>query len=202
VQRYGIPCNPKIGPESSGSFYYAALKWLRFSQMMALPTSHGGLVETVVDDFVLFMKQTRRMSPHSIRSYRSRIFHFLKWALSRHERVSMISLRDVDEFLEIKRQEGCLPRTIRSFCTVFRLFFRYTETRGWTDCRIARGIRGPRVARYDPLPKGLPWRDVRRLLENEVSPTTARFASFSNPILMLHLWSSKFGSRKSDIERF
>jgi hypothetical protein len=120
----------KVGPSSGESFHYAALNWLRFSQMMVLATTHAGPVETIVEDFVLFMKETRRMSPQSIRSYRSRIFHFLKWALCRVERVSMISLQDVDEFLEMKRGEGCLPRTIRSFCTVFRLFFRYAETPG------------------------------------------------------------------------
>jgi integrase/recombinase XerD len=184
----------KVGPSSGDSFHYTALKWLRFSQMMVLATTHAGPVETIVEDFVLFMKEARRMSSQSIRPYRSRIFHFLKWALCRHERVAMISLQDVDEFLEMKRGEGCLPRTIRSFCTVFRLFFRYAETRGWADFRIARGIRGPRVARYDPLARGLPWRDVRRLLESEVSLTAADLRA--SAILFL---CSIYGLRSSEV---
>jgi integrase/recombinase XerD len=183
----------KVGPTSGESFHYAALKWLRFHNMIAVSPEPTGLAETISRDFALFMK-TRGMSVESIRVYTARIEPFLQWALSSHESISSISLLDVDEFLKMKQLGGGLPRTIASFCTVFRLFFRYAEMRGWTDPNISKGIRNPRIVRYDPLPKGPPWKQIRRLLDSEVLPNSADLRA--STILFL---CSIYGLRRSEI---
>jgi integrase/recombinase XerD len=56
---------------------------------------------------------------------------FSKWFGERHENLELVSLRDVDEFLASKRQEGWSVRTIASQCQALRSFFRYAEIRGW-----------------------------------------------------------------------
>jgi integrase/recombinase XerD len=157
----------KVGPTSAASFYYAALKWLRFHDSLAMTPKATGYVETICEDFTNFMV-ARGMCKESIRIYSARLESFLRWSLPQCEKVSSISLREVDEYLGMKRLSGCLPRTIASVCTVLRLFFRYAEMHGLNNRKIARGIRNPRISRYDPLPKGLPWKQVRVLLDCEV----------------------------------
>jgi integrase/recombinase XerD len=156
----------KAGPHSEGHFVFVALKWLRFANMVCIPVTPAEPTDSIIEEFVGFMKQTG-LYPPTIRTYRSRVFHFLHWALIRRERLSMVSLTDVDGFLEIKRKEGCLPRTIGSFCSALRFFFRYTELRRSNNSKIARGIHPPRVSRFNRSPKSLSWKNVRLLLNNE-----------------------------------
>jgi integrase/recombinase XerD len=156
----------KAGPSSEGHFVFVALKWLRFVNFVKISVIPVEPADTIVEDFVDFMKQTG-LYPPTIRTYRSRVLHFLHWALARREQLSKVSLTDVDDFIEIKRGEGCLPRTIGSLCSAFKFFFRYTELRRSNSSTIARGIRPPRLSRFNPSPKSLPWKDVRRLLNGE-----------------------------------
>ncbi len=111
-------------------------------------------------DFCKFM-EARGMCNESIRVYSTRLEGFLAWALPRCEKVSAISIRDVDEYLGVRQLNGCMPRTIATFCTTLRLSFCYAEMRGLNDCKIARGIRNPRFQTDHPAYKRLPWKQVR-----------------------------------------
>jgi len=183
----------KAGPFSEVHFAFVAQKWLRFVNLMVVPATPAGPVDLVVEEFVRYMKEIG-LCLLTIRSYRSRVFRLLHWASSRCEKLSMVSLNEVDDFLEMKRGEGCLPRTIGSFCSAFRLFFRYTELRGWNRSKIAQGIRPPRISRFSLSPKGPPWKDVRRLLDggNLSKPADLR----ASPILYL---CSIYGLRSSEV---
>jgi phosphoglycerate dehydrogenase-like enzyme len=44
-----------------------------------------------------------------------------------------------------------------------RAFFRYAETRGWCATGFAKGIQGPRIYKYEGVPEGPSWEQVRRL---------------------------------------
>jgi site-specific recombinase XerD len=98
---------------------------------------------------------------------------FLDWAGCHHRDLSSVTLKDVETYLEAKRQTGWKPRTVASQCSILRRFFQYAFIRGWTDQRIGRGISRPRVSRYEEAPKGPAWKDVRKLLEFR-SPDEAR----------------------------
>lgn len=161
------------GECSVSSFTYTATNWLQFHNLINTPAAPAGPTGVIVEEFLHFLKVTRGMSPQTTRTYGSRIFHFLSWAMVRHERLSMISLHDVDDYLESKRGVGCLPRTIASFCAALRMFFRYAEIRGWNESKIARGIHSPRISRYDAAPKGPKWKDVRRVLDSSFGTTPA-----------------------------
>jgi integrase/recombinase XerD len=96
----------------------------------------------------------------------------------------------------MKRLSGYLPRTIASVCTAVHLFFRYAEMHGLNDCKIVRSIRNLRVSRYDPLPKGLPWKQVRVLLSSEVPLRPADLRAPAIPFLC-----SIYGLRGAEIAR-
>jgi site-specific recombinase XerD len=184
----------KIGPSSGESFHYAALKWLHFLKVIRVPEPTVRPAELVVTDFDIFMKEHQGMSPASRRVYGSRVKRFLEWILSRGQAVSSISLSDVDEYLKMEQRRGCLPRTIASHCVALRLFFRYAEVRGWTGFRIARGIKNPRVPRYDPCSKSPAWKQVRQLLDANISGSTADLRA--SAILFL---CAIYGLRSSEI---
>jgi site-specific recombinase XerD len=120
-----------------------------------------------------FVKVTRQMSVDSIHNHGARISLFLAWAKKRQDDFSKISLIDVDQFLEEKRNAGLKPRSIASCCQSLRTFFRYTEARSWSVAKIARGIKSPPISVNDNLPKGPRWRDVRRMLRARTEETPA-----------------------------
>src|SRR5665213_638890 len=160
------------GRSSTSSFMYTARNWFRFHNMISAPIATEEPAEIILREFLHFINITRGMSPRTTRKYGSRVSHFLRWALTRRDNLAMISLTDVDEYLETKRLAGCLPRTIASCCAAFRIFFRFAEIRGWNESKLAPAIHSPRIPRYDSAPKGPPWKEVRRLLDTDFGKTT------------------------------
>jgi integrase/recombinase XerD len=185
----------KVGPTSAETFCYLALKWFRFHDSVSISPKASGYLETIIQEFSKFM-EIRGMYNESIRVYSMRLEGFLRWALPRCQDLSALSIRDVDEFLRVRQSDGCKPRTIAGFCTTFRLFFGYAEMAGLNDCKIARAIRNPRLSRYDPLHKGLPWKQVRALLNSDVPLRPADLRA--SAILFL---CSIYGLRAAEIAR-
>jgi integrase/recombinase XerD len=183
----------KFGPCSEEHFTHVALKWFRFINFISTPKVPNEPCEVIVREFVEYMVQVG-LYPPTIRTYRSRVFHFLHRSLAHGDLLSKMSLKDVDDFLELKRSEGCLPRTIGSFCSAFKFFFRYLELRRCNRSKIASGIHAPRFSRFSPSQRVLPWKDVRRLLNGSSSskPVDLR----ASAILFL---CSIYGLRSSEV---
>jgi site-specific recombinase XerD len=163
----------RLGESSVSSFTYTARNWLRFHNLINTPVVPAGSIEVIVNEFLHFLNTTRGMSPQTTRTYGSRVFHFLTWAMNRNEQLSTISVANVDDYLERKRIAGWLPRTIAGSCAALRMFFRYAEVRGWSESKLAPAIYSPRIARYDAAPLGPTWKDVRRLLDSKPDTTPA-----------------------------
>jgi hypothetical protein len=166
--------------KSQSSFAWIATKWFQFHGQIEIPRSARlEPASPMVEQFVQFLKLTLGLSLATIRGYESRSHLFLSWVLTRHESLSTVSLQDVDDYLNVKRDDGCKPRTIASYCAALRSFFRYSEMRGWNNFKIARGIQAPRIPRYDAAPRGPKWNDVRRLLnrDNGTKPVELRAAA-------------------------
>ena len=162
----------RAGTTSVSSFLYTARNWLQFHNLAptrAVPTEP---IELLVKDFTQYLAVSRGLTISTIRTCGSRVRQFLSWAAPRRAHLSMICLQEVDAFLSLKRAEGCLPRTIASYCAAFRTYFRYTESLGWNGARLARGLHSPRIARFD-APRGPDWGDVRRLINSDFGVTAA-----------------------------
>ena len=149
------------GPDG---FTRTALSWLRFhgklDEHMPAPT----LIELLMGDFRVFLRDRRGMLPPSVLWYGIRAKVFLRWTLSIQKDLSSISMSDIDAFLDSKRAAGCLPKTITSYCTCLRMFFKFAEIRGLNSSQLEKCIRNPRshkgAAACWPS-----WKDVRRLLK-------------------------------------
>lgn len=100
---------------SASSFMYTAKNWFRFHDMISAPIATEEPTEVIVREFIHFINVTRGMSPRTTR-IRFQSIPFSELSHARREKLSMISITDVDDYLETKRVEGCLPRTIASCC--------------------------------------------------------------------------------------
>jgi integrase/recombinase XerD len=161
------------GNTSRGSFTYIAVRFFKFHNVMDQPVLLASPNDIVVEDFRRFLKVTQGMTTQTARSYGSHTRSFLNSVANTPEQLSMISLEDVDAYIQKKRDEARSPHTIVAYSMALRRFFQYAEARGMTLARIAGGIQNPRIARSDSAPKGPQWKDVRRLLNFELAIKTA-----------------------------
>jgi integrase/recombinase XerD len=158
------------GKKTALGFTYEAVNWFRFhgALMIAQPPVHPFAALTT--DFLDALKFERGLSLETIRSYGSRVAKFLKWLADRHDSISSVCLYDIDDFLDCKRAAGWTAQTIATQCQALRTFFDYAETRGWCATGLRRGIRSPTIPKYNAVPRGPSWKDVRRLIRSTAGP--------------------------------
>ena len=162
-----------VGVSTAYTFRNTAENWLRFHNLLVMPVLPPRPFDVVRSQFVHYIKVARQMSSETVLKHHKIVSLFLSWAGERHDQINNISLNCIDEYLDRKRSAGMKPRSIASYCVSLRAFFRYAEGQGWCETRIAHGIKSPLVPRYDVLPKGPRWKDVRRLLEPTAKGTAA-----------------------------
>jgi integrase len=152
------------GPTSLTAFVQMALRWFRFHEALDSPDA------VPVDAFAgcaaeFFRDQAPRgLSPRTIETQKSALSIFFDWARSCDIELSMVTLKEISEYFEIKRRAGWTIHSIAGQSATLRGYFRHAEAMGWTKLKISRGIISPRVPRYSRALQGPRWRDVRRLL--------------------------------------
>ena len=146
-------------------FEFAAKKWCRFQGWLNEASTFVPF-RSHLADFIQHLRLERGLAIPTIRCYGDRVRLFLTWLGHRRVDFRDISLNDVDEFIESRHKAEWRLRTIASQCQALRTFFRYAESRGWSMLGFARGIRSPRIPKYDEAPKGPEWKDVRRLIRS------------------------------------
>jgi integrase/recombinase XerD len=159
----------RAGQRSTKFFLHIGLSWLKFSDMLAGCGSHLALDAWYVQQFELYESTIRGLTSITNGHQGRRISALLKWNALEHRTLEIMTLRDVDTYLQLKRDSGCMPRSIASLCAAFRAFFRFAEVYGFNTEQIAEGIVSPRVARYESEPRGPAWSDVRRMLDETES---------------------------------
>jgi len=150
----------------ASTFIYAAKKWLRFNGRLKFPTPAKMRFADELANFAAYMTDERGLSPHSVRSHCLKTSAFLQWLGERHRLLARATVDEVDEFLAMKGASGWSRRSVAASADALRAFFRHAETRGWCAQGLAHGIQGPRIYKYENLPLGPSWQEVRRLLES------------------------------------
>src|SRR6185503_1933781 len=87
---------PSLG-RSPTVFVQTAQAWLRFHGQLESPPPHR--FQRMMAEFIEAMRSGRGLAPHTVRSYRSRVFTVLKWFSERYESLEQVGLRQVDDFL-------------------------------------------------------------------------------------------------------
>jgi site-specific recombinase XerD len=160
--------NPKAHSygNSASFFIYAAKKWLRFHGRLKLASAPPMRFADQLSDFARYMTVEKGLSPYSVRSHCSKTSTFLSWFGERHRLLARARIEDVDEFLAMKGACGWKRRSVSVAADALRAFFRYAETRGWCATGFAKGIQGPKIYKYEGLPEGPSWKEVRKLLRS------------------------------------
>jgi integrase/recombinase XerD len=157
---------------TSQNFARLAKAWLTFHRCLVVPAPSSSGFARQLAEFKETLASRRGLASQTVRTYTQRAEHFLDWASTWHDDLSLISMEDVDRFLSWKRSEGCGLPTIASECQALRSFFGYAEERGWCRSGIACGILSPRLPKYTDVPKGPTWPQVRRLIRSTQGTTT------------------------------
>ena len=66
----------------------------------------------------------------------------------------------------MKGASGWNRTSVSVAAQALRAFFRFAETRGWCATGFAKGIEGPKIYKYEGLPEGPSWKEVRKLLRS------------------------------------
>lgn len=167
------------GPDRRGTvgdmtarFPRVAKSWLRFHGRLAVPAAPVHPYEKEVTAFSDFLRRTNGATLGTVDGYSKRAKFFLSWLAAKGRALSNATLNDVDEFFEAKRIHGWSLSTVASHAQAMRAFFLHAEAHGWCAPGIARGIRKPRLSKYDGVSRGPAWADVRRLLRYASKQTT------------------------------
>ena len=143
-----------------------------FSDLSTQPTVPAHICPAPVDhckswlaEFDDYMRNDRGLSAATRRGRRSVITRFLGKMVAAGDSPAVLTIRDVDAFLQSLGEQGGHSRaSLQMVAGCLRAFCRYGATRGWCRNGLAEAIKSPRVYSLDSLPTGPSWEDVKRLL--------------------------------------
>jgi len=167
-----------------GSLYPLAIRWLQFVGRVQQAPAPPAPCAKKIKAFANYMDHDRKLSPQTIYSRCWFVTRFLDRLHVTDGCLHSITPCRIDTVLqEMLAPGGYSRKTVQTFTTALRAFFRFAEARGWCRKGLAASIPFPRVFSLASLPLGPSWDDVRRLLAmtegDEPSNIRAR------PILML-----------------
>lgn len=166
------PQSYKGGNKTSATrFACAARRWFRYLGLLSRPPEPTCCLDSVLRQFI----ESTRISyaPETAKHYIFRVKRFLFWLANRHAVFSSVSTQDIDDFLTIRRLNGCRPKTIAGESQSLRTLFQFAESRSLCQPGLARTIRNPRIRKRDSQITGPSWKDVRRLIKDSDGPSKA-----------------------------
>ena len=191
------------GKSSVFTLTYVAKNWFRFHGRLAVPSVPVHPFDREIRDFAESLRSTHGLSPVTVLAYSSRAKYFLTWLAERGGNLSRLSLNEVDEFFEAKRTQGWRIWTLANHAQGLRAFLAHAGMRGWCPSGLPSGIRTPALPKYDGVPKGPTWKEVRRLLrcENKATAASLRARAILSLCAIYALRSSEVaGLRLCDID--
>jgi integrase/recombinase XerD len=155
----------KAGKKTEYRLYALALDLFRFHGLLNEPATPEQSFCTLLEDFARHLRETRGLASDTIRGYMDRVSKFMNWIAIRHDCFADVTLIDIDDYLDSRREAGLQPATIASLCQALRTFFRYVEFQSGCSQGLAHGIQSPTIPKYNEVPQGPSWKDVRKLLQ-------------------------------------
>lgn len=148
-------------------------------------------------EFIDELEHERGWSPDTIRCLRHRLTAFLRVTCVPPRRLENLTLAEVERAVQQAAAQGEWNRvSLRTHTDGLRVFFRYTERRGWTTPGLAEALASPVIFQGERLPLGPTWEEVQRLLASVKGdhPTAIR----DRAILLL---LATYGLRASEVCR-
>jgi integrase/recombinase XerD len=146
----------------------------------------------MIDSYIAYLADVRRMSPNTIESYARDLGALAAFAEQRHLQVDALSRKDLEAFVRDLMISGLAPRSVARAVACVRGFYRFVAVERKQDQSPADDLRPPRA--WPALPKFLSLEEVDRLLEQ---PDTATPRGLRDKALIEVLYAT--GLRVSEL---
>lgn len=117
----------------------------------------------LVDRFIEYLRSAKRLSPHTLTSYRRDLSQFVGFcetqAITRPDQIDVAAIR---QFVGQRRSGGASGRTIQRQLSALRSFFNFLNREGLSENNPAVGIQAPKSPKR--LPKTLSPEDMSQML--------------------------------------
>jgi len=183
------------GTSAWRDFAYIAHGWLR--SMGVLSSEEERLDDgEKIDQYLSWLVDRRGFSEWTRKSRRSLLRRFIRHLNGQGRRLSRLTAKDVDEYLEHRgASDGCCRRTLAGTVSVIRGFLLHAAQNGWCDTGLPQLLTAPRVYKDEDIPAFASWDTVTSILQKsqvDESPVGIR----NHAILTL---LATYGMRSSEL---
>lgn len=123
-----------------------------------LARAHG-----LVREYVTFLSDVRRASPHTVRAYEGDLAAYLAWCAREGVCVTGVRRRELRAYLANLSHAGHAAKTVNRHISALRSFYVWLEREGMASADAVASLPGRRVART--LPKTMKDDDVSRMIQ-------------------------------------
>lgn len=157
-----------VGDQQAANAIRKLLDYLRRQGVVApRPVPPPLPFASIVDGFDIYMRDVRGLAPTTRAGGVSNARVLLDWLVARHgdQALERLAGRDVLEFITNQLDRGGSRSWRAHACSQARGFLGYLHASGAIATDVARAV--PKVAtpRLASLPRGLPWKQVRALID-------------------------------------
>jgi len=146
----------------------------------------------LIDEYLVYLRDVRRMSPNTIESYARDLAGLAGFAAKRDRSVDQLERQDLEAFVRQLMSTGLAPRSVARAVACVRGFYRFSAMEQKQESSPADDLRPPRA--WAALPKFLSLEEVDRLL---AEPDTATPRGLRDKTLIEVLYAT--GLRVSEL---
>ena len=184
-----------VGSSIGKTLFVESVKgWLRFANVLIISSSpiRG---ESIMETYFSYLLNECGYSGKTIRGKRYYLKGFLKYLQYKDISLKNISLSTIDEYIQIKRTEGCRRKTIESIVGCIRVFIKYLENnRIVNNMNLSCGIKSPRIYKMEDLPSSPPWSCVEKIIKSKATGSCSDMRDYAILLLL-----TVYGLRCSEV---
>jgi site-specific recombinase XerD len=165
-----LPAAVKPAPTTVATLLNIARPWLKYIGWW--PKADESIpFATVLDQFVVWMRDERGLTQCTIDQWRYRTSKFLHWCKDTDRDLATLQPQDVDAYFVTYGAQRWSRISAGHIAKMLRVFFRHAANTGACSARLAGSIQGNRQYKLESLPYALSWEDVKRVIATASSDT-------------------------------
>jgi site-specific recombinase XerD len=145
-------------------FHQVASAWASFMGQLEVASSPPIRDAAELEAWLSFLRSEAQLSERTSRDYGWWIRMFLEWLEQERSPLRRLTARVVDQFIQHLALRGLNRVSLAKATTVLRRFLRYAFEQEWCRRDLSGSILSPRLFRFESLPMGPSWPDVKRLV--------------------------------------
>jgi len=151
-------------PQSAKRCRSATMGWLFWlGRLASAKTCPRKLHDDKVEAFIKSQREERELCVETCNNRRKQVRLFLSFVERQGWMLSGLSPEQVDAYFQHIGQKW-RRSSIKLAASSLRAWFRHCERQNWTPSRLADVVLSPRIYRYEGLPRGPTWNEVRRVV--------------------------------------